>query len=124
VPLPLLVKLTPAGRVPLRVMVVEELAAVVMAKLSAVPAFAAAVAALVKAGTVPVLPAAFTVTVIVWLAVPALLAAVTVTASVPAVTAVLPDSVPVPLPLAVKVSPAGSVPAVSVAVGWPVAATV
>ena len=54
---------------------------------------------------------------IVWLTVPPALAAVMTTLSVPAVTALLPDRVPVPSPLSEKLTPAGSVPLLSVAVG-------
>ena len=53
-PLPLLVKEIPAGRVPLRVMlvvVVVGLPAVVIVKVNLVPDDAVAVAALVKVGT-------------------------------------------------------------------------
>ena len=55
------------------------LPAVVTVKLNGVPAVAVALAALVKVGTGTVVPAALTVTVIVWLVEPPPLAAVTVT---------------------------------------------
>ena len=48
-------------------------------KVNACPIVAVAAAALVKTGTASLVPAAFTVRVIVWLAVPPALAAVTVT---------------------------------------------
>ena len=58
-----------------------------------------------------------TARLIVCVAVPPALAAVIPTWAVPAVTALVPDRVPVPSPLSEKVTPAGSVPLLSVAVG-------
>ena len=90
---------------------------VVTAKVNAVVAVAVAVAALVKVGTGTLVESALTVRVIVWVVVPPGLVAVIVRESVPAVTAVVPDKDPVPLPLSEKLTPAGRVPALSVAVG-------
>jgi hypothetical protein len=95
----------------------------VAVKLNSNPPVIVALAALVNAGTVP-LPAALTVSVIVWLADPPPLAAVTVSEYVPAATAFVPDSVPVPSPLSAKLAPAGRPVAVSFGAGEPLVATV
>jgi hypothetical protein len=76
---------------------------VVTVKLKGDPVGAEALSALVIAGLSP------TSMLKVWLVVPIAFVAVTVTAVVPLLVGV-PDSKAVPLPLSVKVNPAGSVP--------------
>ena len=76
---------------------------VVTVKLKGDPVGAEALSALVIAGLSP------TSMLKVWLVVPIGFVAVTVTAVVPLLVGV-PDSKAVPLPLSVKVNPAGSVP--------------
>ena len=89
------------------------------AKVQAVPAVSVTVAALENAGALP------TVSVKAWLAVPVEFLAVMVNEYMPlSVVAGVPEIVAVPLVLAVKVMPLGSVPVwLSVGVGVPVVVT-
>jgi hypothetical protein len=91
---------------------------VVTVKLNGDPAVADALSVLVKAGAWP------TITVRVCVAAGLTpFVAVTVRVVVPVLVGV-PDKMAVPLPLSVKVSPAGNVPVSVIAgVGWPVAVT-
>ena len=120
VPLPLLVNVTPVGSVPVRVTVAAGKPVVVMLNVPAVPIVNEALFALVMAG------AWLTVSVKLCCAgEPTPLVAVMVSGYAPPVAADgVPAIVAVPLPLSVKVTPAGSVPVrVMVAVGPPVVVT-
>ena len=108
-PLPLLVKVTPAGSDPVLPSVGTGYPVAVTVKLNAVPWVAVVELALVILGSCP------TVRVKAWVAVPVLFLAVMVNVDAPPAAGV-PEMVALPLPLLVKVSPAGSAP-VSVRVG-------
>lgn len=108
VPLPLSLKVTPLGRVPVSVRLGVGEPVVVTVKLPALPVVKVVLAALVMAGAVPV---EATVSVKLCVTVPAELVAVMVMEYNPAVPeAGVPETVAVPLPLSVKVTPEGRAP--------------
>lgn len=87
----------------------------VAVNVNALPEVTVSVAALVNAGSGSAVPAATTVSVIVWVAEPPALVAVIGMEYVPAAT--VPDSVPIPLPVPANAAPAGRVPLLSVGAG-------
>src|ERR1700712_641070 len=106
VPFPFWVNVTPDGRAPVWVMAGVGEPVAVTVKEPEVPAVKVVLVALVKTGGWP------TVTVRVWVAFGLTpLPAVRLSGYVPPLPAAgVPDRVAVPLPLSVKVSPAGRVP--------------